>query len=198
MVRAHPTVPSVKPKSQQSRSKRGLRFPGRVETGHSVLLANPPPFTHNSRKAVLGGIRDGCPVQDVSVRLDAGDGALGLDVACGKPCLYPRAGAGVQRRCASPLRRGCSGCRAHHGLYDQEQIAAQPGLPGVLQTRARACGQPRRRWKAAQHQAGNLAKAGQRQAAKVQGRGLTRPRLALPAFNSRDDAPHSPPKAAGE
>ncbi len=74
----------------------------------------------------------------------------------------------MQRRCVSLVQFRDSGCRPRHALHGQEQIAAQPGLPSVLQTRARGRGHPGRRGEASQHQAGACAKAGQRQVAKVQ------------------------------
>jgi hypothetical protein len=155
-------------RSRQSTSKRTLFFPRQVETGRSVLLAIPPPFTHNSQRPSIafGGIHVCCPVREFPARLDARNRARSFDVACGRPGLHPRPGASVQRRCVSPVQFRNSGCRPRQGLHGQEQIAAQPRLPRVLQTRGR--GYPSRCGEASQHQAGNCAKARQRQIAKVQ------------------------------
>jgi hypothetical protein len=66
------------------------------------------------------------------------------------------------------LRRGDSGCRGCHSLHDQEQIAIDAGMPGVLQTRARSHGRTGRGRKAAQHQAGQCAKTCQRKPVQIQ------------------------------
>jgi hypothetical protein len=154
-------------RSPQS-TKRAPFYPRQVGARRSVLLANPLPFTHNLQRPSIafGGIHVCCPVREFPARLDARNGALGFDVACGEPGLHPRPGAGVQRRCVSPVQFRNSGCRPRHGLHGPEQIPAQPRLPRILQTRGR--GHPGRRGEASQHQAGNCAKARQRQAAKVQ------------------------------
>jgi len=149
---------------------RSEHCPRQVEPGRSVLLANPPAFTHNSQRpsSAFGGIHVCCPVQEFPARLDARNRARSFDVACGRPGLHPRPGASVQQRCVSLVQFRNSGCRSRHGLHGQEQIPAQSRLPRVLQARARGRGHPGRRGEASQHQAGNCAQASQRQVAKAQ------------------------------
>ena len=97
------------------------------------------------------------PVQESSVRFDAGNGAPGFVVACGERGLHARAAASLLRRCVSSLQLRNSRRRPRHGLHDQETGPAHTGLSGVFQTvRARVCGQG---GDASQPQPGGRAKA---------------------------------------
>ena len=86
----------------------------------------------------FGGIHVCCAVQKFPPQFDACNGARGFDAAERRPSLHSRAGASLQPGRVSALRRGDSGCRARQSLHDQEQIAIDAGMPGVLQTRTEA------------------------------------------------------------
>jgi hypothetical protein len=131
------------------------------------LLANRPPFTHNSR-ITLRGNHVCHRVGEFPVRFAARNRVFIRHAAGRGEGLHPRAGTGVHERCVSAVQCRDSGCRPRHGLHGQEQIAAQSRLPRPIQTRARGHGHPGGRRAAAQHQAGIFAKARQRQGAKAQ------------------------------
>lgn len=131
------------------------------------MLANLLTFTHNSRNAAHRGTHVCDPVQEFPALPDAGDGAVGFNVACSKPGLYPRTAASLQRRCFQALQRRYSGCRSRHGLHGQEQIPAYAGVSGLLYRARYLAG----RRTASQHQAGKFAKG--RAQAKEPGRRLS-------------------------
>ena len=99
---SNPNVPEVEPLSPGhafeasavlSTTHVDTKFPS------SLLIRGPSPTIP---AATLRGIRDGCPVQELRTRLDAGGG--GVDLARGQPGLYARGRAGLQRRRDARLR----------------------------------------------------------------------------------------------
>jgi hypothetical protein len=148
-----------KPTSRPSMPERARFFPRLAEFGRIISLPISVRSPTIREAAAFGGIHACCPIEDFPAWFHARHRARGIDAADGRPGLHPRAGASLQRRCVSALQRRDSRCRPRHGLHDQEQVSALSGMPGVLQTRARARGDADRRGEASEHQAGSLAKA---------------------------------------
>jgi hypothetical protein len=166
VVRAHPTVPRLKLIALAgafSSRRPGVR-PCLPSPAHSPTIRQTKRF---------GGIHVGNPVGEVRVRLDAGNGVCGFDAACGGPSLHPGRRASLQQRCVPALRPRNSRRRPRHGLHDPQQIAAVAGLPGIFPG-ACARGDTGSCGAAAEHQAGIVAKAGQRQAAQAEETGKAR------------------------
>jgi len=162
VVRAHPTVPPFLPANSSLE-------PTCAVACRPPVLANPKGLTHNSCKSSAGGIDVVFSDRKFSVWIDAGNGALGFDVACRSKGLHPRTGASLHKRCVPALQFRHSRCRPRDGLHGPEQIPAFATLPGPIQvwSRAKRClGQDR--GPADGHPAGKAAQARHRQAAEGQ------------------------------
>jgi len=72
----------------------------------------------------LGGSHVRYPVREFPTRFDAGNGACGLGLACGRPGLHARRATSVYRRRVSLVQRRDSERRSRQGLPAQEQGAA--------------------------------------------------------------------------
>ena len=97
-----------------------------------------PAFIHNFCSSSGWGIDDAFPERKFSVWIVAGNGALGLDVACRSQGLHARTGAGLHPRRVPPLQRRNSRCRPCDGLHGRQKVPALASLPGSFQARCRA------------------------------------------------------------
>jgi len=101
-------------------------------------LANQRHSSTNSPVHRGGGIDDAFSDRKSSVWIVTDDDALGFVVACKRPSLHARTGAGLHPRRVPPLQRGNSRCRPCHGLHGRQKVPALAGLPGSFQARCRA------------------------------------------------------------
>jgi len=145
------------------------RYPGRrcgaVHDGARpcVDLGLPIPrrFTTIRQINASGGFMSALRSSKFPAWFDARNGAVGLDVARREQGLYPRAAAGLHRRCDAPVQRLHSGRGPHHGLHGPKKIAALARLPAHFRSEpSRSVGSPRRSmWEDLSASSGNAAKA---------------------------------------